>query len=209
MSDPLAVIDDNLRVISKNVGIVNDNLTLVAQGLARVDGKVEEVSVAVTTTRSELTQLADEFRQFVQVDAKAKALQLAETRLVKVKQELDTTFGYYAEVRRLTVGILQAADVSIVRQETIKLASEELMLKAPRYWLAPGLVAVSSWLSDNRPLAERAMMEAVSRDDNKASLYFALIARRGGRRAASGAWLQRFFSLTRPCGSGPRTGCLD
>jgi hypothetical protein len=42
------------------------------------------------------------------------------------------------------------------------------------------------------------MIETVNRDDNKASLYFALISRRGNRRQASAAWLQRFFSLQDP-----------
>lgn len=94
--------------------------------------------------RSELARLEQAFMDFVAADAKAKEVALAETRQVKIRQEIETKFGYYAEVRRHATGILQAADVSIVRQETVNTATESLMLSAPRYWLAPALVALGS-----------------------------------------------------------------
>ena len=195
MSDALS---HNFNLVLKQVGHVDDNLRILGERLERVDDRVQQVSQAVTVTRDELSELAAKFDAFMQADLKAKELQFAQTRLIELNQQIEKEFGHHDEVRRLTTGILQAADVSIVRQETIKSASEEVMLKTPRYWLAPGLVALSSWLSDNKTLAERAMMEAVRRDDNKASLYFALIARRAGRRQTSGAWLRRFFSLQDP-----------
>jgi len=198
MADEYRISSADLGTIERNLSNLGGGIETLANALDQVNGKVEGVAQEVSNTQDKLTQLAEEFHAFLDADTRAKELQLAETRLVKVRQELDTVFGHYAEVRRHTVGILQASDVSVVRQDTIKLASEELMLNAPRYWLAPGLVALSAWLSDNRPLAENAMKEAVKRDDNKSSLYFALIARRGERRQASGAWLQRFFSLQDP-----------
>ena len=198
MSEQQTISQADISGIEGALAGIAGAVAVLHQTVETVDGKVEQVAADVSATQSQLGQLAEEFSAFVKADAMAKELQLAETRLVKVRQELEKTFGYHEEVRRHTSGILQAADLSIVRQETIKIAAEELMLKAPRYWLAPGLIALSAWLNDNRSLAERAMMEAVRRDDNKASLYFALIARRGERRQASGAWLQRFFSLQEP-----------
>ena len=198
MSEHLTISPANLSAIENNLHHLREGISSLGNALEQVNSRVEDVAQEVSSTQDRLMRLAEDFQAFVQADIRAKELQLAETRLVKVRQELETTFGHYAEVRKHTTGILQAADVSIVRQETIKSASEEMMLKAPRYWLAPGLVALSSWLCNNKMLAERAMMEAVRRDDNKASLYFALIARRGCRRQASGAWLQRFFSLQDP-----------
>ncbi len=198
MSEEFKISDADLRSIESNLSNLGSEIQTLATTLDQVGSKVEDVAQEVTSTQSTLEKLAEDFYTFVQLDKLAKDLQFAQTRIIEVRQEIDEKFGRYQEVRDLTVGILQAADLSIVRQTTMATVSEETMLKSPRYWLAPGLVALTAWLSDRRELAERAMVEAVRRDDNKASLYFALIARRGGRRQASGAWLQRFFSLQDP-----------
>lgn len=173
-------------------------LSNVRQDIGTVSGQVEGVERQVVTTRTELAQLEQLVRDFIAADMKAKELQLAETRQVKVRQELENRFGHYAQVRRQATGILQAADISIVRQETITSATEELMLATPRYWLAPALVALAAWLSDNQALASKALAEAVRRDDEKTSLFFALITRRAGRTPACSTWLDRYFGMQDP-----------
>lgn len=166
--------------------------------IGTVAGQVEVVGSNLVQTRSELLRLEQAFAEFVAADLKAKELALAETRQVKIRQELETEFGYYGVVRRQATGILQAADVQLVRTETLRTATEELMLSAPRYWLAPALVALASWLGDNVELAKRALAEAIRRDDEKTSLFFALIARRAGRTEANRVWLDRYFGLQNP-----------
>jgi hypothetical protein len=59
-------------------------------------------------------------------------------------------------------------------------------------------VALAAWLEDNRDLAQRALAEAVRRDDEKTSLFFALISRRAGRSEANRTWLDRYFGLQNP-----------
>ncbi|CAG9167403.1 hypothetical protein [Cupriavidus pampae] len=181
------------------------DLTLITRSLASINRDIESVSSQVsvvgnelTNTRSELARLEEAFMRFVEADLKAKELALAETRQVKVRQALETTYGYYAEVRRQATGILQAADLSVVRGETMKSATEELMLQAPRYWLAPALVALAAWLNDQEDLARRALAEALRRDDEKTSLLFALVCRRAGRIDACRTWLERYFGMQNP-----------
>ncbi|MBP0639121.1 hypothetical protein [Cupriavidus sp. AcVe19-6a] len=181
------------------------DLTLITRSLQSLNRDIEAVSTQVTSvgtelsdTRSELARLEEAFLRFVAADLKAKELSLAETRQVKVRQELETTYGYYAEVRRQATGILQAADVSVVRAETVKSATEGLMLAAPRYWLAPALVALAAWLNNQEDLAKRALAEALKRDDEKTSLFFALVSRRAGRVSACRTWLERYFGMQNP-----------
>jgi len=181
------------------------DLTIITRSLQSINRDIEAVSTQVASvgnelsdTRSELARLEEAFQSFVAADIKAKELALAETRQVKVRQELETTYGYYAEVRRQATGILQAADVNVVRGETMKSATEELMLQAPRYWLAPALVALAAWLNDQEELAKRALAEAIKRDDEKTSLFFALICRRAGRIEACRTWLERYFGMQNP-----------
>lgn len=81
-----------------------------------------------------------------------------------MRQELEHKYGHYDEVRRRITGILQATDLAIIRKETIRTTSEELMLGAPRYWLAPALVGLMSWIVDEREIADRALSEALLRD---------------------------------------------
>lgn len=159
---------------------------------------MESVGQDVANTRSELAQLQQDFLNFVAADIKAKEVALAETRQVKIRQELETKYGHYGDVRRHATGILQAADISIVRQETVNAATEGLMLATPRYWLAPALVALAAWLSDNKALADKALAEALRRDDEKTSLFFALITRRTARANACRTWLDRYFGMQDP-----------
>ncbi len=185
------VISVDLSPVIRRLEVVNDNV-------ARVNQQVSLVSQQGEQTRSRLEQLYQEFITYVTADALRSELQLAETRLVKVRQELDQRFGHYSDVRRRVTGILQATDVAIVRQETMRTATEELMLAAPRYWLAPGLVALTAWIADNKPLGERALGEALNRDSNKTALFFALVCRRAKRTRALLHWLGRYFLLQNP-----------
>lgn len=155
----------DLRFINESLGSLRGDIGTVSQ-------QVESVGSNLDQTRNELAWLKEAFDNFVAADIKAKELSLAETRQVKIRQELESTFGYYAQIRRQATGILQASDIQLVRKETLRNATEELMLAAPRYWLAPALVALSAWLGDNRELATRALAEAGRRDDEKTSLFF-------------------------------------
>jgi hypothetical protein len=188
MSQTISV---DLSPVIRRLEVVNDNITQVNQQVFVVSQQGEQ-------TRSRLEQFYQEFVAYVTADALRTELQLAETRLVKVRQELDQRFGHYSDVRRRVTGILQATDVAIVRQETMRTATEELMLAAPRYWLAPSLVALTAWISDNQPLAERALGEALNRDGNKTALFFALVCRRAKRPRALLNWLGRYFLLQNP-----------
>jgi hypothetical protein len=194
----LSGINSSLRSLDRTLDTINNNLHAVSQQVAAVSLQVNAVEQQVELTKNDLDKLTAEFREFVRQDAMMKNLQLAETRLVKIRQELENKYGHYEEVRRRAIGILQAVDSSLVRKETIELASEEQLLAAPRYWLAPCLVALSAWLNDNRELAEKAVIEALRRDDEKTSLFFALVTRRGGRYQSSSAWLERYLGQQDP-----------
>lgn len=187
------------RIIRRaDLSYIESSLRSVQNNIEHVSGQVEHVAQEVLEAQARIDQLVQEFQEYVRKDQLEKNLQLAETRLVKVRQELDSQFGHYGEVRRRVTGILQAVDASLVKKETIESTSEEHMLAAPRYWLAPCLIALASWLNDNKELAEKAMMEALRRDDEKTSLFFALVTRRGARYKASRDWLERYFGLQDP-----------
>lgn len=182
------------RVISTaNLNRIEGNLQAINQRIELVDNQIGTVDQNLRTVYQELADLAKEFHDYVNQANQQHNLSVAETRLVKIRQELESTYGHYEEVRRTTLGILQADDLEVIRKETITSISEEMMLNAPNYWLASCTVAVSAWINDDQELAERAVKEAIRRDDEKTSLLFALICRRAGRKQASLKWVSRYL----------------
>lgn len=175
-------------ISSADLRTIERNLDVLAQRIGSVDVQVNQVDNNVTSVQQEVADLQNEFRQFVQQQTLNNNLSIAETRIVKIRQEIEKNFGHYDEIRRTTLGILQANDLAIVRKETIASASESMMLSAPGYWLAPCLVALSAWINDDAELANRALDEALGRDGEKTALLFALICRRANRKQASLQW---------------------
>jgi hypothetical protein len=198
------MIRDSVVPASHVAGIANkiQNVHRELQGmhsqLGGLNGGVTALEAKTNTVQLQLMSLTSDFERFVQQDAAHKELQLSETRLVRVRQDIESNFGHHADVRRSATGILQAADLAIVRQETLRASSEELMIRTPNYWLAPALVALSAWISDKRELAEKALAEAMRRDDAKTSLLMTLVCRRLGRHESARNWLTRYFSLQDP-----------
>lgn len=166
----------------------------IHEGLQTIDARVDVANENLQIVYDEIGSLAQEFHEFVNIQQKANRLGQAETRLVKIRQEIEKKYGHYDIVRRTTTGILQADDLGIVKKETISTATEELMISTPGYWLAPCLVALAAWINDQPELAEKAVKEGIKRNDEKTSLFFALICRRANRKNSCLKWTQRYLA---------------
>ena len=179
-------LNSNITVVNNNVAIVNDNLNKTAKDLLKLKAEVE--------------QMRKEQRL-------AAALQRALTEVIRVRQELEQNFGAHKTVREHMLGILQAVDLALISESTISKCTEELMISAPNYWLAPCLIALAAWISNNQSLAQRAIAEGVKRDKEKACLLFALITRRvnvgrikAGKQGTNICfeWLNKYFETQDP-----------
>lgn len=189
----------NQQVISHaDLSIINSALRSISSDMNGVHSELGTLNFKQDQLESELVKLADAFANFVEADLKHKALQLAETRQGNLKQDLQIKFGYYAEVRRMATGILQGVDTGIVSDDTLKFTTEEVMIKAPGYWLAPALVALAAWVRSDKGTNEKALNEALKRDDYKTTLFFMLVMRRLTRNDASLKWLERYFMHQNP-----------
>ncbi len=185
----------NNRVVTlADLNGIYNNLSNIHAQVQSLNGNVNTVNENVMITADRLNQLAQVFRDYVEVQGLANRLNRAETRLVQIRQDIEKKFGHHDQIRRTTLGILQATDLGLVRKDTITFASEELMLSTPGYWLAPCLVALAAWINDKRDLAEQALKEALKRDDEKTSLFWALVCRRADRKSASLKWLDRYLA---------------
>lgn len=183
----LSAIERSLSNINSNIGTLNNNLEVI-------DSDVGQVNDNVKVVYDEVGSLAREFHDFVQLQVRANAKSNSQQRLIQIRQELESRFGHYDIVRRTTTGILQADDLAIVKKDTISNATEELMLSTPGYWLAPCLVALAAWINDQPDLAEKALKEGIKRNDEKSSLFWALVCRRADRKSAALKWTQRYLA---------------
>jgi len=191
MSDTRIIDQSYINRVSDAIDQLSDYAHTVRGAVATVQRKADALDKNIDTAKAE-------FRAFRDYDEQQKELARAKTRLVNVRQQVKEKFGVNDEVRQYLTGILQASDLSIVRENVISNCTEQLMMVCPEYWLAPCLVALAAWLSDNKPLADRALQEALKRDDERTSLLFALICRRVGRMNASAVWLERYLAMQDP-----------
>lgn len=187
------------QVISyADLSVINNALRSISSDMKGIHSELGDMNVKQDQLEDELIKLAASFASFVEEDLKHKALQLAETRQGNLKQDLQIKFGFYAEVRRMATGILQGIDTGIISDDTLKLTTEEVMIKAPGYWLAPALVALASWIRNDRSNTGKAVAEGLKRNDYKTTLFFLLVMRRLNRNAASMEWLERYFRHQNP-----------
>ncbi len=194
MADVTSIHPADLRAIEGNLNAINNNIRTLNDNVGVVNNNVNNVNQNVKIIYDEIGSLAKDFYEFVQKDKMEKRLSLAHTKVVQIRQELEKKYGHYDIVRRATTGILQADDLGIVKKDTISNATEELMISTPNYWLAPCLVALAAWINDQPELAEKAVREGIKRNDEKTSLFFALICRRAGRQNVALKWTQRYLA---------------
>ncbi len=186
----IKVVNNNVNRVDSNLGVVNSNLELVRK-----------------QTMNEIANIKKQLKEMEKQQKFSAALQRALTEVIRVRQELESKFGANKLVRDHMLGILQATDLGLITESTISRCTEELMISAPKYWLAPCLIALAGWISNNESLAKRAVKEAVKRDREKTCLLFALISRRvnagriqAGKPATNTTfeWLAEYFKLQDP-----------
>ncbi|WP_405977292.1 hypothetical protein [Streptomyces sp. NBC_00158] len=188
-------VDAGLHI---KLAAINRLVLGVSEQVVQVGAQVKYVEAQQNQARGELQQLRQEFLAFVAQARLVAALQRAETRVGVLQDQLDHDFGHHKVVRRTAVGMLQAFDLGLVSEDVVRTVGDELMLQTPRYWLAPALVALTAWSSDDPALCERAVQEAFRRSPDRTSLFFALVLRRQARPAESARWLRHYLLAQDP-----------
>lgn len=195
MDGPDIQLHRQVEQLARLVSLVDDKVDLVNQGVVTVNATQLE-------TRNDLSQLRADFQSFVMQAERTANIQRAETRLGVIRDQVEHEFGHHKVVRRSATGILQAFDVGLVSEKTVRDISEQLMIQTPRYWLAPALVALAAWSGDDPVLCNKALEEGFRRSPTRTSLFFALVTRRQGRMDASARWLKHYLSVLDPSSLG-------
>ena len=172
---------DDFRVINGNIAQTHNQVLAVGDHVDDVDARLRD--------------LEDELLSFVREQRLANRLGQAETRVVNIRQELEKKYGHYDKIRKTLIGMLEASDLALVRKGSMTTASENLFMETPHYWLAPCLVALAAWINDDQDLANKAVKEALKRNSENTSLFFALLTRRADRFQPSFLWVQTYLAV--------------
>ena len=182
------------KLISRaDLSLIEKSLSNLAGSIDYVNNRVDQVDDNVKIVYNEVEKLANEFREYVEMQSLANRKAEAKMNLSAIRDKLKDNFGHYDVVRRTATGILQANDLAIVKSSMLSHITEKQMIETPNYWLTPCLVALAAWINDDKALAERALAEGIRRNDEKTSLFFGLICRRIGRENSSLKWFARYL----------------
>ena len=182
------------KLISRaDLSLIERSLSNLAGSIDYVNNRVDQVDDNVKIVYNEVEKLANEFREYVEIQSLANRKAEAKMNLSAIRDKLKDNFGHYDVVRRTATGILQANDLAIVKSSMLSHVPEKQMIETPNYWLTPCLVALAAWINDDQALAERALAEGIRRNDEKTSLFFGLICRRIGRENSSLKWFARYL----------------
>ena len=182
------------KLISRaDLSLIERSLSNLAGSIDYVNNRVDQVDDNVKIVYNEVEKLANEFREYVEIQSLANRKAEAKMNLSAIRDKLKDNFGHYDVVRRTATGILQANDLAIVKSSMLSHVTEKQMIETPNYWLTPCLVALAAWINDDQALAERALAEGIRRNDEKTSLFFGLICRRIGRENSSLKWFARYL----------------
>ena len=184
--------------IGGQITALNAQVLVVQRSVGEVSQDVHKVGHLANSTANRLEQLWELFVEFIDQDKRAKALQLAETRLIKIRQEIEKKFGIRDLVRRRMLGLLQADDINLVRQNTSLFVAEQTLMDAPNYWLAPALIGFAGWIANNEQLTKDAFLEMLKRDAVKGKLFLVLLFQRSGRDAESGQLVNQYLATQSP-----------
>jgi hypothetical protein len=194
MQKELKMAEQTVQTVHIDVTRLERKIDALSATTEQLSTMVNNTNMAIETANHNIAVLTQKFQEMANDQKRQAALQQAATELVQIRQELEQNYGNYKIIRQTMLGVLQATDLALVKKATISRVSEELMLSTPTYWLAPCLVAVAAWIGNDRDLAQRAIAEAVKRDEERTAITMALICRRNNRVETCYEWLSIYFS---------------
>lgn len=186
-NEALVLSSANLQTIEENLDYFATNLKSVTLNMTNIHDKVDVVTANVLTLEEEIRKMMLEIKG-------TTILSSAKQSIVINQNEWQKNFSQHEVLRRNILGILQATDIGLVRKNSIENLQNEVLFNTPNYWLAPAIVAISAWLSDQKEIAEKSLNEALKRDKLKTSLLLTLVYLRVNRTETATKWLKYYLN---------------
>lgn len=187
-----------LQSMDEVVSYLSDNVNRVSYDVDNISNHFDEVQNKVDNMQVNVRSLENEIRTFMKEVKQNALINNANQTIMMSQMEYDKKYKYRDEVRRRITGLLQSIDANIIKKSTIETIGEETIINNPDYWLAPALVAICHWYSDNLELANIALKNALDRSVEKTSLLLCLIHLRANRLNTAEKWLKKYLETQDP-----------
>lgn len=189
--EALAISAANLDAIEDNIGAVAEELSGVIANVSNVNNHVSEVDEKVSTLNNRVKDLISEIQENTTITNARQSI-MYNNSLIEKK------YGYFDNVRRNTISILDVIENSNISLDAINDLKENLLLNNPNYWLANALAALNNWILDDKENCDNEVKNAIRKDEEKTSIFFCLVNLKLGRINSSINWLERYLSLQNP-----------
>ena len=187
-----------LTISAANLNIIEDNLGEVAKELNGVISNVNYMNSHVTEVETKVESLNNEIQNMMKEIRENTIITNARQSIMYNNQIIDKKFGYYDNVRRVTLSLLDAVKYSTIEIKTIKKLREDILLNNPNYWLTNALASLTSWVLNDKENTYKELNNALRLNQEKTSLFFALINLKLNRTQTSINWLNKYLSLQNP-----------
>ena len=187
-----------LTISAANLNIIEDNLGEVAKELNGVISNVNYMNNHVTEVETKVESLNNEIQNMMKEIRENTIITNARQSIMYNNQIIDKKFGYYDNVRRVTLSLLDAVKYSTIEIKTIKKLREDILLNNPNYWLTNALASLTSWVLNDKENTYKELNNALRLNQEKTSLFFALINLKLNRTQTSINWLNKYLSLQNP-----------
>ncbi|MDO4623169.1 MAG: hypothetical protein Q4B22_09470 [Eubacteriales bacterium] len=161
----------------------------------QMNNKLIESTQHMQNAHDRILQAHELQAQIDELYVQFKNMELANKKIREANNKKFYDFDTFNTVRKIVQGMLDNLNLGMVSDSVIYKAVEKEHLKVPNYWLTTVLISIMAWKNDDRPLAERAMDNAIRLDKKNASIFYMLFNIRMGREEAARKW----FKLYQEC----------
>lgn len=118
--------------------------------------------------------------------------------IIILNQKSNQKYGYYAEIRRQTIGIINSYDLQIINKNNLTNIIEKSIINAPDYWLTYAMSALAYWFMDEESKCDMSVKKSLELNKKNSSLFYSLINAKYGREKASTIWLKKYLESVNP-----------
>ncbi len=147
------------------------------------------------TINNSINRALDAYELQGQIDklyVRYKNVELANKRIRALNNKKYYDFNNFRTVRKIVQGMMDNLDLNMVSDSVIYKSIEGQHLKTPDFWLTPALISVMAWKNDDKPLADRAIAEAVKLDMKNSCIFYMIFNIRMGRDSAAVKWFLEY-----------------
>lgn len=176
----------NLDIIENNLGAVADELSGVIKNVNDVNNQVNSVDKKVSSLDNEIKNLVKEIRE-------TTIITNARQNIMYNNDIIDKKFGYFNNVRRTTLSVIDSINNSKLNKEYLIELRQKILLNNPNYWLTNALSALVSWLVDDKDNCDKEVLNSIKKNSLRTKLFFTLINLKFERINVALTWLDSYL----------------